>query len=131
MIKLDELKIGYSGNEYLFNENEELMDYLRDIFPELKFEATLSLVSFHQRNLHQLTVITPPGTNLTYTSPSVQNSMITGLVSFLEHAVEDMQRNKVPSATVHLSRIELGTFVNPTTLKSSLYAHLRACFVQD
>lgn len=131
MIKLDKLNVGYSGCEYFFSENEELVAYLKDIFPELKFKVTLSLVDFHQRNLHQLDVITPPGQNLTFTSPSVQNTMVTGLVGLIENAINDMRTNGISSATVYLNRIELGTFVNPTTLKTSLYAHLRACFIAD
>ena len=70
--KLDALKIGVGGTDYYFNENEQLVEFLQDLYPRFKFQATLSLSPFPQRNLHQLEVVTPTGPNLTYDSLPVQ-----------------------------------------------------------
>ncbi|BBA65578.1 predicted ORF [Xanthomonas phage XacN1] len=131
MKKLDALKIGVGGTDYYFNENEQLVEFLQDLYPRFKFQATLSLSPFPQRNLHQLEVVTPTGPNLTYDSLPVQDAIVEGLLGFLDKTHEDMHRRGIKSATVHLSRINLGASTDSFSLKTRMYAHLRACFIPD
>ncbi len=131
MKKLEALKIGVSGTEYYFTENEQLVNFLQDLYPRFKFQATLSLSAFPQRNLHQLEVSTPTGSNLTYDSLPVQDAIVEGLLNFLDKTHEEMYHRGIKSATVHLSRISMGSNTDSLSLKSKLYAHLRACFIQE
>lgn len=131
MKKLDALKIGVGGTDYYFNENEQLVEFLKDLYPRFKFQATLSLSPFPQRNLHQLDVATPSGPNLTYDSLPVQDAIVEGLLSFLDKTHEDMQNRGIKSATVYLSRIDLGANTDSVALKTKMYAHLRACFIPN
>lgn len=131
MNKLDVLKIGVGGTDYFFTENEQLVDFLQQLYPRFNFQATLSLSPFPQRNLHQLEVITPSGQNLTYDSLPVQDAIVEGLLGFLDKTHEDMHRRGIKSATVHLSRINLGANTDSITLKTKMYAHLLACFIPD
>ncbi len=131
MKKLDVLKIGAGGTDYFFTENEQLVEFLQDLYPRFKFQVSLSLSSFPQRNLHQLEVATPSGPNLTYDSLPVQDAVVDALLSFLDKTHEDMRNRGIKSATVHLSRINLGANTDSVTLKTKMYAHLRAYFIPD
>lgn len=131
MQKLEALKIGTGGTDYYFAENEEFVRYLQELYPRFKFEVSLSLSAFPQRNLHQLVVTSPNGPNLTYASLPVQDAMVEGLLNFLDKTHEEMHRSGIKSAKVHLSRISLGTNTDTLDLKTKLYAHLRACFIPE
>lgn len=131
MKKLEALKIGAGGTDYYFTENEQFVSFLQDLYPRFKFQATLSLSAFPQRNLHQLEVSTPSGPNLTYDSLPVQDAIVEGLLNFLDKTHEDMHRRGIKSATVHLSRINIGSNTDSLALQTRLFAHLRACFIPD
>lgn len=131
MKKLDALKIGVDGTDYYFTENQHLVTFLQKLYPSFKFHATLSLSPFPQRNLHQLEVVTPSDKNITYDSLPVQDALVEGLLCFLDKTHEDMHSRGIKSATVHLSRINIGANTDSITLKTKMYAHLRACFIPD
>lgn len=131
MQKLEALKIGASGTDYYFTENEEFVRYLQELYPRFKFEATLSLSAFHQRNLHQLDVRTPSAPNLTYDCLPVQDAVVEGVLNFLDKTHEEMCRSGIKSAKVHLNRISLGTNTDAIALKTVMYAHLRAVFIPE
>lgn len=129
MQQLERLNVGASGTDYYFTENENLLKYLQDLYPQFSFEATLSLSAFPQRNLHQLDVSTPVSANGGIDALVVEDAIVEGLLNFLDRAREDMHRNGVKSAKVHLSRISIGKQTDALSLKTQLYAHLRACFI--
>ena len=132
MQKLEPLKIGASGHEYVFTENLHLVEYLQSLYPNLKFEATLSLTGFPQaRNLHQMPVKAVLSEGMTYDSRQVQDIAVESLLNFLDGVQEQMHQQGIKSSTVHLSRITLGTVVDAVALKNTMYAHLRACFIPN
>lgn len=132
MQKLEPLKIGASGHEYVFTENPQLVEYLQGLYPKMKFEVTLSLTPFPQvRNLHQIPVTAVLTEGLTYDSIQMQDMVLDSLLNFLDSVQEQMHRQGIQTSTVHLSRITLGTTVDSIALKNTVYAHLRACFLPN
>lgn len=129
MANSNQLQIGASGTEYFFAENEDLVKWLEGLYPRLSFQTSLSLSNWPQsRNLHVLPVTCPITEGLTYDSVTVQSSLVNALLKFLDSVVQSMTTNK---AYVYLSRIETGSSVNPKSLKTELYGHLRAVFIQE
>lgn len=126
------LQIGISGNEYVFTENPELVEYLQKRYPMLKLEATLSLSAYAGMNtIHPLEVSCYIREGLTYDSIPVQDSVVDAVVDYLDKVVHSMYRAGITGATVYMSRIELAAKTSATSLKTELDGKLRAVFVQD
>lgn len=126
------LKMHPMSPEFLFNENIELVEALRRRYPNMDFKVTLSLGDFPEsRNLHKLP-INYIVQHADLDSPSNYfGKIIDGLFDFVDSVAEHMHRSSIKKATVHLSRIEIGSNVSTATLRHSLYANLRAVFINE
>lgn len=126
------LALNVGGESYIFSENAGALDYVKRLYPSMKFESSLSLSNWTaQRNLHQLKVEYPYALDIKFNHPAVSGAVLDAFLNFLDSVQEDMYRNGIKSTTVVLSRIDVGTHVDNIIMKSKVYANLRAVFVPD
>lgn len=132
MFKTHTLKLSHGGSDYQFTENEQVLGYLKQLYPSLEFEVALSLSDWARyRNLHTLSVEYPYALDIQFNNPNVSGAVFDSLLNFLDSVIADMYQNGIKRSTVVLSRIDVGTFVDPIALKSKVFAHLRAVFVPN
>lgn len=127
-----DMKLSPVAPEFLFSENEELVEALKRRYPFMQFEVSLSLGQWaNLRNLHKLPI------NYVIKAADLDNPgnyfriILDALFDFFDAVSENMHRTGIKKATVQLSRIEIGGTVSTTTLKQSLYGNLRAVFIQE
>ena len=127
------LKVSASGQDYIFTENPDVVAYLSRLYPRLTFETSLSLSSWPKyRNLHTLSVGYPYSLDVKFNHPQVANAILESLLDFMDAVQEDMYRIiNHTSAKVILSRIDVGTYLDPISMKSKIFAHLRAVFIPE
>ncbi len=127
------LKIGASGTDFYFTENEELVNDLKRRYPNMEFHTTLSAAQWNQaRNLHALKLKSIPlQEGLMYDSGVVKNAVLDALYDHMDSIAELQYRNGIKRSDVYLNRIEVGSHVSSVTLKTELYANLRAVYIKQ
>lgn len=125
------INVGVDPSEIYFSENEEFLNYLRKLYPNITFHSTLVLSEFHGKTCHTLPVSTPVIGEYNPYDTRVHDSIVSGVIEFLDKVSEEMYRMGIRHSTAHMSRINFGSKINPIALKPILYANLNAYFSKE
>ncbi|QDJ96561.1 hypothetical protein Xoosp13_375 [Xanthomonas phage Xoo-sp13] len=128
------------GRAYYFGENQELLAYLRKMYPAFDIAESLSLLSWENvHHSHKLKVkftgalsgiTTEELKQLSAENPHIQLAIQDALIDYFDFVVEQMHSRKFTKVSVVVSSIQIeGVSINTKSYNPELKVFLKAVFI--